>query len=121
MEKKNLQALAMKVECPRCKKTWTVSQLGIDSVDCTCHLFCQDGTKPGDCSVTRVNFSGEVGWPKGLHNDSEDESDDIMNITYYCSTHDEYYYKTPILIECDWTRWFSKRAPKKLRMSQGNY
>lgn len=110
----------MKVECPRCGRIWNVP-LGQPDIVCNCHLFCSQGSKPSDCSVTKRSFSGQLGWPTGLHVDASDESDDPLHITYYCSTHDEYIYKTPVLIECDWERWFSRRAPKKLRMSHGEY
>jgi len=90
-------------------------------VVCNCHLFCTQGDKPGDCSVTRYTQGVKFAWPTGLHTDADDESDDPLHITYYCSTHDEYYYKTPVLIDLDWEKWFSRRAPKKLRMSHGKY
>jgi len=110
----------IKVECPECKKIWIARQ-GTDAVNCDCHLYCTQGDKPQDCSVTLQEFSGQLGWPTGLHVDAEDEGDDVMHRTYYCSTHDEYYYKVPVLIDCDWDKWFSRRAPEKLRMSHGEY
>ena len=114
----------MRVKCPRCGKIWEAPQ-GTDAIDCNCHLFCEDGEKPSDCSVTKVNFRNQttlqVGYPTGLHNAPADESDDPFHITYHCSTHDKYYYKVPIMIPCDWDRWFSHRAPKELRDSLAQY
>ena len=110
----------MKVECPRCGRIWTLRQ-GTPGVECTCHLFCEDGSEPSDCNMTPVSFTGEFKWPLGLHTDAPDNSDDIMHLTYYCSTHGKYSKKVPIFIEADWDRWFSRRAPKKLRMSHGQY
>jgi len=110
----------MKVECPRCGRIINVPQ-GMPDVTCNCHLYCSQGSEPSDCSVTKQNFNGQLGWPTGLHTDSPDMSDDVMHITYYCATHDEYYYKQAVLIPCDWEDWFSRRAPKRLRMSHGEY
>jgi len=110
-----MTVLTLQVECPRCGKIHQVPQ-GISEIDCNCHLYCPDGDSPGDCNVTKVGFTGEVGWPKGLHNNPADESDDIMHVTYYCSTHKKYYYKTPILIPCDWTQ---TRLPSRLRWHHG--
>ena len=108
------------VECPRCGKKWRLP-LGSPGIECTCHLYCPYGTKPQDCNVTEVNYSGKLNWPTGLHNDPEQEGEDILHRTYYCSTHDVYYYKTPIWIEADSQKWFSRRAPKKHRMSKAQY
>lgn len=110
----------MKVECPRCGRVWILQQ-GTPDIVCNCHLFCTQGNKPSDCSVTPYTSNLQYGWPAGLHIDAKDEGDDVAHITYYCSTHDEYYYKVPILIEANWERWFSRRAPKELRMSHGEY
>ena len=110
----------MTIECPRCKKEWHIP-LGHQEIDCNCHLFCPDGDEPSDCTVTTVSYSGSLGWPVGLHNDPVDEGEDVLNRTYYCSTHSKYYYKTPIILDADWQRWFSRRAPKKFRMGRGEY
>jgi len=95
---------------------------------CDCHLYCDDGDKPSDCTIISIKdyavthtLPHEVGWPFGLHNDPDDESDDIMHVTGYCTIHDKYIYKNPILIPCDWDYWFSHRAPKELRDSHGEY
>lgn len=110
----------MKVECPRCGKIWTVTQ-GTPDIECNCHLYCTQGDKPSDCSVTAQNYNGPLKWPAGLDTGKDDAEDDILHRTYYCTTHDEYYTKVPILLECDWDKWFGRRAPKRLRMSQGEY
>jgi len=110
----------MKVVCPRCKRIW-IAHEGEIEVDCNCHLYCTQGNKPSDCSVTTVSFSGQLGWPTGLHVNADDYSDDVLHILRYCSTHAEYLHKVPIAVECDWEKWHSRRAPKKLRMSHGKY
>lgn len=110
----------MMIECPRCGKQWFIP-LGQPDIDCNCHLFCPDGDEPADCSVTPVSYSGKLGWPVGLDNNPEDEGHDVLARTYYCSTHNKYYYKTPIILEANWETWFSERAPKKFRMGRGEY
>jgi hypothetical protein len=104
-----------KVKCPRCGRTWIVLQ-GESEVDCNCHTYCEEGSKPGDCSLTPVALNHEVGWPYGVHVGSGDFSDYPMQVQYYCSTHSRYGYKVPITIAVDWTRWRSGRAPKKYRL-----
>ncbi len=104
----------MRVKCPRCGKIWNVP-VGTTDMDCNCHLYCEEGTMPSDCSVTIQNQTIQLGYPTGLHNKPEDEGQDILHRTYYCSTHNRYYYKTPIMIPCDWERWRTHRAPKELR------
>jgi len=113
-------SLQMKVKCPRCGRVWTVPQ-GTPDILCNCHLYCSQGTKPSDCNVTDAYWAGQLGYPTGLHVNAEDLGDDVMHRVRYCSTHDEYIYKTPVLIPCDWQKWFSRRAPKALRMSHGKY
>ena len=110
----------MKVVCPRCGNILTAVQ-GSPDVECNCHLYCEDGTKPSDCSMTAQEWSGDHGWPTGLHVGADNNSDDIKNVAYYCSTHSKYSFKSKVVIPLDWDSWFSKRAPKKLRMSHGNY
>jgi len=88
-------------------------------MDCNCHLVCPDGTVPSDCSVTAQNYSGGLGWPVGMDYGEENEGHDVLARTYYCSTHDKYYYKTPILLNADWRSWHRKRAPKKFRLHRG--
>jgi len=104
----------MIIECPRCKKHITVPQ-GNPDAECDCHLFCSDGDEPSDCSMTIVNYTGPLGWPVGSHQDSDNEGDDILHRTYYCSTHGKYTYKTQVVIPVDWDKWYSRRAPAKFR------
>lgn len=108
----------MVIECPRCKRHLFVP-LGQPDVDCNCHLYCEDGDKPSDCSVTIQNYSGPLKWPVGMDYNEADEGHDVLARTYYCSTHNKYTYKTPILLEADWDSWFSQRAPEKFRMHKG--
>jgi len=111
-----MTTIAMRVKCPRCNKIHEVPQ-GIDEVDCDCHLYCPDGDKPTDCTITKATLNTEVGWPVGLHNNPADEGEDVFHRTYYCSVHKKYYYKTPIIIPVDWSQ---KRLPKDLRWHLGN-
>jgi len=110
----------MKVVCPRCKRIW-IAHDGDSEIDCNCHLYCSQGTKPSDCVTTPVSFSGQFGWPTGLHVNADDYSDDVLHLLRYCSTHSEYIKKVPITVPCDWTRDLNRRAPNKLRMSHGKY
>lgn len=106
------QALAV---CPRCGKVHRVNW-GVPEVKCDCHLYCSSGDKPSDCSVTEYNYTGQLGWPVGAHLNRENEGDDVLHRTFYCSTHNKYIYKEPIWLEVDYKRFERERLPKKLRM-----
>jgi hypothetical protein len=110
----------MRVPCPRCGRIWNFHS-GDAGVVCNCHLYCEDGTKPSDCTVTKVAFNGQLGWPQGLHVGSASSNEPVMDLTYYCSTHGKYTQKEPVWIEADWNKWLNARAPKRLRMSHGKY
>lgn len=103
-------------ECPRCHKVWRLPW-GSPGVECTCHLYCSGGTQPSDCTVTYpYNYTGELKWPIGMHNDSKNEGDNIWKRSGYCSTHSKYTNKEPIWLEVNW-EWFEKtRLPKNLRL-----
>ena len=113
-------SFSMRVECPRCKRVWVLPQ-GSPGQYCNCHLYCADGDKPGDCTLVNARYSGQLGWPVGLHSHSETGGDDVMHRVTYCTVHNKYNYKTAVWIEADWQKWFSRRAPSHLRMSKGNY
>ncbi len=102
------------LECPRCHKLITVPQ-GNPDAECWCHLFCSEGDRPQDCSVAIVNYTGDLGWPVGSHQNSENEGDDILHRVRYCSTHDNYIYKTQIIIPVNWKKWYRSRAPARIR------
>jgi hypothetical protein len=106
-----------KVTCPRCGHEWIVPQ-GETEIDCNCHLFCERGSKPSDCSLSAVSFDHQVGWPYGVHTGNILNDEDPVHLQNYCSTHDYYTYKTPITIHVDWDSWRSRRAPKKYRLIQ---
>lgn len=110
----------MKVECPRCHKVWQVHE-GQTEVDCNCHLYCEDGDKPADCSVATQSFDGQLGWPRHLRTglSLQATGDNELDQVRYCSTHDKYIYKVPITIPCDWRQWYSRRAKPRYRMSIG--
>lgn len=101
--------------CPRCGKVWTIMQ-GADGTYCDCHLYCDNGSSPKDCSVTAQNYSGKLGWPVGLKQENLDEGSDVRHRTYYCSIHGIYSYKEPVYLEVDWERWKqTKRISARLR------
>jgi len=106
-------SLRIKVKCPKCGKIWTVSQ-GTPDIICNCHLYCEDGSRPEDCTLTPATVTGNLTPFLGLHLGHSD-SDDVLHRRYYCSVHDKYSYKQPVLIEVDSEAWFSKRAPSNMR------
>lgn len=89
------------------------------------NLYSYDSGYPPTLQVTYRTTESEpalhVDWLTGLHNNPENEGEDIMHRTYYCSVHNKYYYKTPITIQVDWDKWLSKRAPRKFRLGRGEY
>lgn len=119
-------SLRAAVECPRCHRIWYAQQ-GMPEVDCNCHLYCEDGEKPEDCTLvdhtqaTHDAWQGDWSWPHGIHTDASHNGDDTQARVKYCTTHDKYVDKVPITVPIDWERWFSKRAPSKFRMSKGKY
>ena len=106
--------MEMIVVCPNCRREWVVPQ-GTDSQLCNCHLYCEQGSKPSDCSLTPSTFNGQIGYPVGEHTVNLDSGDNILFRSGYCSVHSKFSYKQPVLIECDWESWFSRRAPKQFR------
>jgi hypothetical protein len=114
-----------KVDCPRCGRTHTVHE-GHADVDCVCHTWCQYGEKASDCTLVSkfsgtVPFNGDWSWPSGLHNQEANEGDDTQARTYYCTVHNVYSSKVPILISVDWNGWYGKKAKRSHRMSKGLY
>jgi hypothetical protein len=82
---------------------WTAHRTD-DGVPCTCHLYCNSGTQPSDCNVTEVVYNGSYNWPVGVHGGRTDDGDNQTNVNYYCSVHNEYYIKAPVLIEVNWEK-----------------
>lgn len=116
-----MKLFEMKVVCPRCKRVMIIP-LGNPDIECNCHLYCQEGELPSDCSVTwpyeqTVNWN----WPRGLKTGRSDYGDSQYRAMGYCSTHENYYYKDKVIVDANWQEWNSRRAPKKLRMGQGEY
>ena len=120
----NIQVIrAVKVQCPRCGRIITAHQ-GHSDVECNCHLYCQYGTKPSDCTLVAASAGGDpfVGvwkWPSGLHNQESHEGDDTQARVYYCTTHNVYSSKVPMLISVDWS--VQRYSNRKFRMSHGKY
>lgn len=88
---------------------------GNPDAECDCHLWCSEGEQPSDCSMTIVNYTGPLGWPVGTHQNSENEGDDILHRTYFCSIHNKYTYKQQIVIPFNWKKWYSTRASARIR------
>ena len=83
---------------------------------CNCHLYCEDGDKPSDCSITSDTFSGQLAWPLGMHGGDPPgtKADNPMRRYFYCSTHNNYIMQAPVIFRVDW----EKRVPKKLRFNR---
>jgi len=113
----------MKVKCPRCGRVWTAYD-GTPDVTCTCHLFCEDGSKPSDCTLvdhtaaTNDAWGGNWNFPQGLHLGRSKTDDDTQARLKWCTTHSHFVAKVPFLIKCDWSRWYGRRAPKDLRFTR---
>jgi len=109
------EALAI---CHRCGKKHYLPFMS-PGVECDCHLYCSEGTKPGDCTVTEYNYSGPLAWPFGSRSDPVDEGDDLIHATGYCSTHNKYVHKDIIFLEVDWEEWNQrKRIPAEYRLKR---
>jgi len=108
-------SLQVIVRCPRCGKEWSVNQ-GEPEIDCNCHTYCEEGSKPSDCNLTPYTFNHEAGAPYGAHVGSITADDDPVHIQYYCSVHSRYGYKTAISIPVDWSRELHGRS--KFRWTQ---
>jgi hypothetical protein len=101
------------VKCPQCDTVKQISALS-GGWWCDCHLYCAEGSKPSDCSITSARWTGQLGWPAGAHQNAADEGDNLRRRTYYCSTHELYSYKLPQFIEVDMD-FFNHRLPKSMR------
>jgi hypothetical protein len=98
----------LKVKCPRCGKLWTLYD-GDSDVDCTCHLFCSEGTKPSDCTLLDALdsavpdvFKGQYAYPAGMHLGRDKEADNIPRRMYYCTTHSKFTQNQAVTISADW-------------------
>ena len=85
---------------------------------CNCHLYCDQGSEPSDCSVTLTTFNQQVGWPVGQHGAIDSGCDSVLDRRYYCSTHGKYTGKQPVIIEVAVP---TGRVAKRYRMSEGDY
>lgn len=107
-----------KVECPKCGKVWTLPQASPGTY-CDCHLWCPEGTKPSDCNLTLQTGNIDFSWPAGMDLGQDDEGQDIVRRTYYCSVHEIYSYKSPVWLEVNWNKWYQqRRIPANLRELQ---
>jgi len=104
-----------KVQCPRCGQVWTIPQYS-PGVECNCHLWCDEGNKPSDCSLTLVTGETQLGWPAGMNLGEADEGSDVMHRRYYCSVHKRYSYREPVFLEVDNKEWQKrKKLPSRMR------
>jgi hypothetical protein len=98
----------LKVKCPRCGKLWTLYD-GDPDVDCTCHLYCSDGTKPSDCTLIDARsasapdyFKGQYAYPAGEHLGRGKEADNVPNRMYYCTVHGKFTVNQAVTIPANW-------------------
>jgi hypothetical protein len=106
--------MSMKVECPRCHKILTARR-GDESVECNCHRYCSEGSKPQDCTLIAVGWTGRTAWPRGMPVNPDPELEpDHYSHNYYCTLHGKYSDKRAILVEVDWSKQ-DRRATSKLR------
>lgn len=110
-----------RVKCPRCSRVW-VAYEGEAEMECNCTEYCEDGNKPSDCAITAVTFTGDLAWPLGMHAGNPSGrpplSDNPMLRRAYCSVHNKYIVTHPIVFPVEWTRFYSRRAPKRLRFNR---
>lgn len=105
------------VTCPVCRKEWNVPK-GANLMNCNCHLYCEDGDTPSDCTMTPVTFNRDIGWAVGQHGSKDSGCDNILERTYYCSVHGKYTSKRPVVMEVAVP---TGRVKPRYRMSEGNY
>ena len=110
--------MSLRVKCPRCGKLLTARQ-GDSSVDCNCHLYCPNGTKPNDCTITAVSGDITLNWPRGVHGGVVDESDDVHRVTHYCSVHAYYFSKSAIAVPVDWSMLSRRAKPERRYFGEG--
>lgn len=113
----------MKVKCPRCGVIRSAHS-GVESVDCNCHEYCDEGDKPSDCTLIAASsapydaWTGLHNWPQGMHL-TGDVGEDVKSRLKWCTTHERWVDKVPILIPCDWGRWFSREIPDEMKWHKG--
>jgi hypothetical protein len=107
--------MSLQVKCLRCGKIHTARQ-GDSEVECDCHLYCDYGDKPQDCTMIAVNFEGALNYPRGMHTNSDSvvDADRPKHQQFKCTVHGRYSEKTSILIPVDWTK-ADRRASSSLR------
>lgn len=109
-----------RVKCPRCGRTW-VAYEGEGDMTCNCHLYCIDGTKPSDCTLTTVTFTGDLAWPLGMHGGDPPGpplTDNPMLRRAYCSVHNNFIVEPPMVFPVEWDRFYSRRQKKSLRFNR---
>jgi hypothetical protein len=100
------------VKCPRCGNILYASP-GESEVECTCHLYCSEGSKPSDCAMEAVTYTGKFGYPRGMHVNSDSELDaDRPKHEYRCTVHERYSDKKAMIIEFDWPKLPFRASPQ---------
>jgi len=110
--------MSLRVKCPRCGKLLTARK-GDSSVDCNCHTYCPQGSKPSDCTLTSVSGDITLNWPRGVHGGASDESDNEHRVTDYCSVHTYYFSKAAITVPVDWSKLNRRAKPTHRYFGEG--
>ena len=105
------------VTCPVCRKEWNAPAGSVEFM-CNCHLYCESGSEPSDCSIVPVTFPSELGYPFGQHGTVDSGCDNILERQFYCSVHGKFSCKHPVLIEVPKVSGF---VAKRYRGSEGEY
>lgn len=95
-------SVRLRVTCKRCGRDWW-AYTGQDEVQCNCHEYCIDGEKPSDCTLVDATsgsdpWTGQWGWPQGMHLSDNHNGADVKARIKYCTTHSNYVNKVPITI-----------------------
>lgn len=98
----------LRVICPDCGKSH-IAYDGDPAVDCNCNSYCEDGSKPSDCTLVSAEHAsvpdrwrGRWNWPQGMHLGRAKETDDVRARRFYCSTHNKFISKPAVTINVDW-------------------
>ena len=105
-----------KIACPVCGRTHSIPY-PTNETECVCHTVCPDGQEPRDCTVSEYNYSGQLGYPAGVHGSDTDYGADRIHAAGYCSTHKRYVYRQKVIIEVNWGEYLKTRVEPGSRLS----
>jgi hypothetical protein len=109
-----------RLSCPRCKRVWTITQ-PTPEVQCVCHLYCDRGASPEDCNMQIYNYTGDLKHPVGIKDNNNTNMDNPLAQAMYCTVHQRYSKKVPIVMEMEWSQWLKQRKVKpRLSLYQSN-